>query len=302
MGSNYTEVNEDYNINFDDQSNYDSTININDDDDISELIGKDSNFVFFFGTSGSGKSVILASLLYYMRTKLGVFRPKEGTPNTREAEILLENFFEELRQGKLPNRTTKDQVTRFDLVFDPNNESKKIQQINLTFLETAGGNHTEIKAGGKYHNCIQLYLNATIPLYFIIVAGYDTAREDDFLITRFFDTLENYRKNLRSVNAILVVSKWDKSGNKMVNNSEELNRFVDRNLPMTSALLDRYKLSKTYFTIGSLENDTKGIERLKTFNTYTPKLLSNWLYKSITGYPIDYEGTFWEKFKWSLGL
>ena len=40
-----------------------------------EIKNKDSNFVFFFGTASSGKSVILATMLYYMRSQAGVLRP-----------------------------------------------------------------------------------------------------------------------------------------------------------------------------------------------------------------------------------
>lgn len=58
-----------------------------------ELKNKDSNFVFFFGTAESGKSVILSSMLYYLSSQAGVLRPKLGTPNTREAQVLLSDFF-----------------------------------------------------------------------------------------------------------------------------------------------------------------------------------------------------------------
>ncbi|WP_435525625.1 hypothetical protein [Chryseobacterium indoltheticum] len=53
---------------------------------------KDSNFVFFYGTSASGKSVILSAILYYLNSYAGVLRPKLGSPNSREAQILLADF------------------------------------------------------------------------------------------------------------------------------------------------------------------------------------------------------------------
>ena len=99
-----------------------------------DIKNKDSNFVFFFGVGESGKSVILSSILYYLSSQAGVLRPKLGTPNSKEAQGLLSDFFENIRQGILPNRTTRDQVTRLDLIFEPNNKSKKVPPINLTFL------------------------------------------------------------------------------------------------------------------------------------------------------------------------
>ena len=138
---------------------------------VSDIKNKDSNFVFFFGTAESGKSVILSSMLYYLSSQAGVLRPRLETPNSKEAEVLLYDFFDNIRQGILPNRTTRDQVTRLDLVFEPNNRSKKVVPINLTFLETSGENHNEIRRGGSYHSSIESFLNANIPLTFIIVTS-----------------------------------------------------------------------------------------------------------------------------------
>jgi len=264
-----------------------------------DIKNKDSNFVFFFGTAESGKSVILSSMLYYLRSHAGVLRPKLGTPNSKEANVLLSDFFENIRQGVLPNRTTRDQVTRLDLVFEPNNKSKRVVPIDLTFLETSGENHNEIRRGGSYHSSIESFLNAKIPLTFIIVTSYESAHRDDSLINEFLDELERKGKNLKSVNAILIVSKWDKSGRMDVESPEELDGFVSERLPMTAQRIDTYGLSKTYYTIGSVQNAV-GQEKVSLLNLSTAEILSKWLYRSIVGYDLDYEGTFWERLKFSM--
>lgn len=265
-----------------------------------EIKNKDSNFVFFFGTAESGKSVILSSMLYYLSSQAGVLRPKLGTPNTREAQVLLSDFFENIRQGILPNRTTRDQVTRLDLVFEPNNRSKRVPPINLTFLETSGENHNEIRRGGSYHSSIESYLNANIPLTFIVVTSYDTAHRDDTLIYEFLDELERKGKNLRSVNIILVISKWDKSGRMDVASQEELDNYINDRLRMTSQRFDTYGLSKTYYTIGNIRGKDGGQEKIQLLSLTTAELLSKWLYESIVGYSLDYEGTLWERIKFSF--
>ncbi len=264
-----------------------------------EIKNKDSNFVFFFGTPESGKSVILSSMLYYLSSQSGVLRPRLSTPNTKEAQVLLSDFFENIRQGILPNRTTRDQVTRLDLVFEPNNKSKKVPPINLTFLETSGENHNEIRRGGSYHSSIEAYLNANIPLTFIIVTSYDAAHKDDYLINEFLNELERKGNNLKSVNVILVVSKWDKSGRMNVASSEELESFINERLSMTSQRIDTYGLTKTYYTIGNIHN-VDGEERISLLSLSTAEVLSKWLYESIVGYPLDFEGTFWERIKFSF--
>jgi len=264
-----------------------------------EIKNTDSNFVFFFGVSASGKSVILSSMLYYLSSKAGVLRPKLGTPNTKEAQVLLTDFFENLRQGILPDRTTRDQVTRLDLVFEPNNKSKKVTPINLTFLETAGGNHQDITRGGTYHSSIEAYLNANIPLNFIVVTSYDTAHRDDTLINEFLDELERKGKSLKSINVILVISKWDKSGRMDVSSEEELENFISERLPRANNRINSYELSKTYFTIGNIEK-TGTAEKITLLNLASSEILSKWLYESIVGVPLDYEGTFWERIKFSF--
>ncbi len=264
-----------------------------------DIRNKESNFIFFFGTAESGKSVILSSMLYYLRSYAGVLRPKLGTPNSKEANVLLSDFFENIRQGVLPNRTTRDQVTRLDLVFEPNNRSKRVVPIDLTFLETSGENHNDIRRGGSYHSSIETFLNANIPLTFIIVTSYETAYKDDSLINEFLDELERKGKNLKSVNAILVISKWDKSGRMDVESAEALDAFISEHLPMTSQRIDTYGLSKTYYTIGSIQNTT-GNEKIDLLNLSTAEVLAKWLYRSITGYDLDYEGTFWERIKFSF--
>jgi hypothetical protein len=263
-----------------------------------DIKNKDSNFVFFFGTASSGKSVILATMLYYMRSRAGVIRPKIGTPNSQEAEALLYDYFENISKGILPEGTVRDKVTRLDLVFEPNNKSKKVLPINLTFLEKSGENDNEIRRGGQYHSSIETYLTANLPLTFIIVTSFDNAHKDDILINTFLDKLEKYQKNLKSVNIILVVSKWDKSGNTSINEIMVLDDFVNERLPMTSTRLDTYGLTKTFYTIGELNEETNRV--VPPLSLHTAEVLSNWLYESIVGYPLDYEGTFWERIKFGF--
>ena len=264
-----------------------------------ELKNRDSNFVLFFGSASSGKSVILSSMLYYLNSQAGVLRPNPSTPNSKEAMILLSDFFDNIRKGILPNRTTKDQVTRLDFVFEPNNKSKKVTSINLTFLETAGDNNYEIRRGGKFHSSIDTYLNARIPLTIIIVTSRENAYKEDTFIYEFLNELQKKEKNLQSVNIILIISKWDKSGKLDVAHINELDEFIADNLPMTNKAIDTYEFSKSFYTIGELTS-ANGEERIKILSLSTAEVLANWLYSSIVGYDLDYEGTFWERIKFSV--
>lgn len=266
---------------------------------VAEIKNKNSNFVFFFGTSASGKSVILSSMLYALRSRFGVIRPQVGTPNSRESMVLLSDFFENISRGILPERTTRDQVTRMDLVFEPNNKSKKVKPINLTFLETAGENHNEIRRGGQYHSSVSQYLKADIPITFLLVTGINSAHQEDSLLSEFLFLLENEGRNLRNINLILVISKWDLSGTQKPT-SEELDFFVKERLPMTYQFLETKGLPKTYYTIGQLDKNNQN--KINSLNLDSAENLSKWLYKSIAGIKLDYEGSMIEQLKWSIGL
>lgn len=267
---------------------------------VADVKNKDSNFVFFFGTAESGKSVILSSMLYALRTRFGVIRPQQGTPNSREAMVLLSDFFENIRKGFLPARTVRDQVTRMDLVFEPNNKSQKVKPVNLTFLEASGENHNEIRRGGNYHGSIAQYLKAEIPVTFILVTGYNAAHKEDNILNEFLYLLEHEGRNLRNINLVLVISKWDKSGTQTPS-AEELDFFVKERLPMTYQFLETNGLAKTYYTVGQLQN-ANGEDKIVSLNLDSAEVLSKWLYKSIAGVGLDYEGGMWEQLKWSLGL
>lgn len=265
-----------------------------------EKIEDNTNFIFYFGTAGSGKSVILSTMLYAMRTQFGVIEPKVGTPNSDEANILLSNFFENMRKGVLPERTTRDKVTRLDLVFGPNNKSQKVKPINLTFLEISGENHSEIKGGNDYPKNISKYLQANIPITFIIVTSYQSAHQEDAIIYQFFGLLKEKGINLENTNLILVISKWDISGTESPT-EEDLHFFIKDRLPMIHGFLEKYGLTQTYYTVGTIEK-INGEDRITNLNLDSAKNLSKWLYKSITGVDTDYEGTIWEQLKWSIGM
>ena len=264
----------------------------------SKVINKDSNFVCFFGSASSGKSVILSSLLYYLKARAGVLRPAPETPNTKEANRLLSTFFDNISKGILPERTTRDKVTRLDMVFEPNNKSRKTTPIKLTFLETAGDNNYEIRHGGKFHSSLATYLEADIPLTFIIVTSYENAHREDTFINEFVDELERSRRGVRSVKIIFVISKWDKSGRKNAS-TDEIDSFFEERLPMTNNMINTYGLTKTYYTIGTVIN-SNGQEKVTELVLDRAEILTKWLYKSIIGVPLDYEGTFWERIKFSI--
>lgn len=266
-----------------------------------EEINKNTNYIFFFGTAQSGKSVITATTLYYLNTNEGTLRPNKELSNDYDARVLKSVFFDNLKKGILPERTTKGQITNLNFTFEPNNKSEKVHPINLTFLEISGEDLGQIRRGGKFPEHIDKYLRAKIPLTFIIVTSYDNAHNEDSLINEFLDELESYGINPKTANIILIVSKWDKSGLMQPKNEDELDDFIDERLGMTSQRMDINQFSKTYYTVGNVSVDNISDEsKVEKLRLTSARNLAYWLYESITGVPLDYEGTFIEKLKWGI--
>lgn len=264
--------------------------------DKENTLNKDSNHIFFFGTPQSGKSVILSTILYHLNTGEGVLRPNGVAQNNRQSKVLLQSFYSNITKGIFPNRTTKGDIAELNFTFTPNNESEKVPPINFTFLEISGEDLSVIRDGGSHGEHISKYLKADIPLTFIIVTSYDNAHNEDVIINQFLDEIELYGKAPEKVNIILVISKWDKSGHLEPRSEDELGNFIDERLPMTSQRFDTFRLSKTYYTVGKVS----AMEVIEGLSFKSAKNLSHWLYESIVGVPLDYEGTFWERIKWSV--
>lgn len=264
-----------------------------------EIKNRDSNFIFFFGNPQSGKSVILASLLYQLSTEFGVLSPRNDAPNSKEVKTLLYDFYENMQRGILPERSSVGKVLEIDLLFTPNNKSKKVPPINITFLEASGEDLGEIKRGGKLKSHVSKYLSAGIPLTFILVTSYDTAHQDDTLLNDFLDEVQLKMKNIQNINIILIISKWDLSGSVEISSPDILDDFIQTHLRRLNQRLDSYEMDKSYFTVGTVEKNN-GSQRITLLVPKSASNLSKWIYEGITGYPLDYEGTFWERIKFSF--
>lgn len=248
---------------------------------------EDTNFVFSFGQSQSGKSVILASMFYYMSAFAGLLKPIPSMLNSEEAELLFRDMLEDLSKGILPKRTSIETVTRLNFEFIPNTKSSKVKPIKLTFLEMSGEDLIKVRRAGLLYREIEEYLTAKIPITFFLITPYDEMHINDMLLLSFLRKLESERRNYIKVNAILIITKWDKSGHTRPRSIDEFEKIIKERMPLTSGQLDSYQLSKTYYTIGEITKDGDNKDKLNQLNLETAKLLTHWLYKSITGIDIN---------------
>ena len=64
---------------------------------------------------------------------------------------------------------------------------------------------------------------------------------------------------------------------------------------MTNNQVNNYELARTYYTVGNFKQNDDGTEDLLKIDQRSAEILTKWLYKNITGIPMDTPGTFCER-------
>lgn len=171
-----------------------------------EIMEKNTNYVFIFGYTGSGKSTVLTAINMYMRQHYRVILNQRGN---QTGIRLIHQMMRDVESGQFPQPTSIGQITEYDTAFRMNGED-----VNLTFLEMAGEDlrKVDVDTGQEgFPETVQAYLNCPdISISFLIVADYERviSRQEDKLILQFLSYLYNEGIDLSRVGVIL--SKFDR--------------------------------------------------------------------------------------------
>ncbi|MEM7375017.1 MAG: hypothetical protein AAF587_40865 [Bacteroidota bacterium] len=171
-----------------------------------EILAKNTNYVFIFGYTGSGKSTVLTAINMYMRQH---YRVILNQSENQEGIRLIHQMMRDIEQGFFPQATSIGQITEYDTAFRINGED-----VNLTFLEMAGEDlkKVDVDTGEEgLPDSVKAYLNCPgISISFLIVADYERViqRTEDKLILQFLSYLYNENIDLSRVGVIL--SKFDR--------------------------------------------------------------------------------------------
>lgn len=171
-----------------------------------EILAKNTNYIFIFGYTGSGKSTVLTAINMYMRQH---YRVILNQSENQEGIRLIHQMMRDIEQGYFPQATSIGQITEYDTAFRINGED-----VNLTFLEMAGEDlkKVDVDTGEEgLPDSVKAYLNCPgISISFLIVADYERViqRTEDKLILQFLSYLYNENIDLSRVGVIL--SKFDR--------------------------------------------------------------------------------------------
>lgn len=267
---------------------------------------EDSNYVFFFGLPGSGKSAIIGSILRMLHensANIGSFILNDGSrvKENNLCKTLLNNgakIIDGVLQGfnkrEFMARTTKGDVIVVNGRFIPDEHifsKTRYPQLDVTFLDVSGEDLETIQindGAGKLPSHINIFLKlARLPLLIVLVVPHNNAVKDkdkaytDRLMAKFLNQVHNRtsRDNLKKPRIILLVTQWDSYSGKYVNNVKE---FAKDKLPATYALLNKDVDLVSEYSIGHVIEDD-AIPYIDVFYEDYPTRLWNRIYETFTG-------------------
>jgi len=248
------------------------------------LQAKNSNFIFVFGYTGSGKTTVLAAIDLYIRRKYAkTINPTGNKDGINHINKIVRN----ITFGEFPNATPAGTIVEYDVALT---HPVSDETVNLTFIEMAGEDLRKINtddedAGtGDLRSEIKKYLTCPdISISFLLIADYkeriETLREDD-LFMNFFGYVRNLEVPLQNVGVI--VSKFDKD----VTDRLLLNDVVEDYLPQTKRFMENRSIienAKIFpFSIGEVVQEEGDEPRITAIDLRDTDAVVNWLFDSFS--------------------
>lgn len=246
---------------------------------LEELRVLQTNFLFLFGDSQSGKSAICASLIYYMMTHPDIGKFTDRGQQSDTGQDFIRRAIGKISQKRFLERTLGETVSLAGGRFEPHNQ--RFSSIPITFMEMAGEELRDLvapKGVQSFPQHIDVYLNEKdLNLIFILVIRHNTvSHEKDLMLADFIDYLRKKDERFANSNILLLVSQWDSyTGDKT---TEE---FVKAFLPLTYAALSHRDSAITTYSVGDV-SVVDGEPYISRLDSESPARLIRWIYRSVT--------------------
>lgn len=250
----------------------------------SSLQAKNSNFIFVFGYTGSGKTTVLGAIDLYIRRKYAkTINPTGNKDGINHINKIVRN----ITFGEFPNATPAGTIVEYDVALT---HPVSDETVNLTFIEMAGEDLRKINTDdedsgtGELRSEIKKYLTCPdISISFLLIADYkervESLKEDD-LFMNFFGYVRNLEVPLKNVGVI--VSKFDKD----VTDRLLLNDIVEDYLPQTRRFMENKSIianAKIFpFSIGEVVQEEGDEPRITAIDLRDTDAVVNWLFDSFS--------------------
>ncbi|GEM_PF-5072968 len=260
------------------------------------LQAKNSNFIFVFGYTGSGKTTVLAAIDLYIRRK---YAKTINPTGNKEGINHINKIVRNITFGEFPNATPAGTIVEYDVALT---HPVSDETVNLTFIEMAGEDLRKINTDdedggtGELRSEIKKYLTCPdISISFLLIADYkeriETLREDDLFIN-FFGYVRNLEVPLKNVGVI--VSKFDKD----LTDRLFLNNVVEDYLPQTRRFMENKSIienAKIFpFSIGEVVQEEDDEPRITAIDLRDTDAVVNWLFDSFSEFNTDTPSWSWK--------
>ena len=277
------------------------------------IIDPEALYFFVVGMPEAGKSMMLASILYYTYAKAQgrtIVHCPTGSRQGLKGEQLAERFRHDVRSGRCvprsenlkaasstfpievhikftPRGAREGDSVKFAWVEMAGEDCRKLIRQDSTFQRSAFADGIEAYLSFPEQNMI--FMGVLDP-----VESRDSAQDSDALLIKFLDHLDT--SGQENAPFILVVSKWDEISGRFDNVED----YVRKEHPILHNQLDN-GMRETYFmafSVGKKLNDDEFI-----YDPHHAERFFNWFYQKVTGIgPTEEDDGFWAKFSnWLSG-
>lgn len=254
-------------------------LKVSEQEQLTYLRDKATNFIFLFGKQGEGKTAITASLIHYLNTECHYGSlEKKGNP---EGQRVWEIIKQAIARGHFPDRTSKANVYEVESLFVPSSNHKHLSKVSLTFLEMSGESLSEVsimKSGRLPSNIDSYFKVGNLSMTFLLITSHQEAHGDDHLIVEFLDYIIQKSPRFRDARVLLLLSKWD-----TYTGPENVTEFLKRQMPNTFRRLAKSTNAYGVFSLGEIASQVGGAPRISKYDSRPAKDVFEWLYRTLTG-------------------
>jgi hypothetical protein len=266
---------------------------------------KKNHFVFMWGMPASGKTVVLASLLYAMQcpghrgtfTILGT----ERASDFHDGYLLAEELMGGLQGKEFPGRT---KVNRRAFEIHGTYQLPPERKWDIVFLEMSGEDvamrltDTYLEHSGSLPVRIENYLQDKSRLVFLFTVPWNRTEYDDRHLAGFLSALfEKDGKNGRlqqSDRIMLLITQWDSCPDR---HDTDIREFVRVHLPRSYQLLQNVpNVVLQPFSIGEVVQFQNAAPIIREVDVTRGQNLFKRILESLTGESLDSSSKSWWKF------
>ncbi len=259
----------------------------------------DSHFIFPVGSGGTGKTVVLYSMLRYLLTantvgKLYPFNsPWKAVDRTSQILSEVSNMF---REARMPSGTKVADAARginvtkqANYEFSPSNN--KHPKRRFTFVDIGGENFDDFVKTDSLPMGVDVFFQVGgLSLTFLLMTTPSRAEKDDHLFSLFLGHIAKRDPAFRNARAMVILTQWDTYGG-----TETAESFVENWMPMTYAATRNPANALMSFTVGTVGKTNDGGDWIVDFNPAPARALFRWIYQSVAHVDLDAK-PWWQRF------